>query len=220
MSIRTSIKGVCVVLLPTIMGACGFVFTHGPPKGHEQLDSFSCTESNLGPFIDIMWASTNIIGALVVASDREAYNNRSLFNNANRAIKTSVVWAMFSGAAAATGFRKTKRCRDARRALAIRQAELRDVGGKTPAGSSVVQVVLVSPSADTLAIGEPVQLVATAHGPDGETMPRMFQWSSSNAAIASVHSGLVTAHATGTVVIAAKSDSVVGIASIVVLPPN
>ena len=45
----------------------------------------------------------------------------------------------------------------------------------------------------------------------------MFVWSSSNDAIASVNNaGLVTAHATGAVVIAANTDNVVGTANIVV----
>ncbi len=220
MSIRASTKVVCVALLPTIMCGCGFALTHGPPAGHEQRDHFSCTEGYTGPILDVVWASTNVIAALVIASDREAYNDRSFFNNADRAIKTSVVWAVFSSAAATTGFLKTKRCRAALRGLAARQAQLRNVGREPPTGSAFVEAVVVSPPVDTLEIGEQLQLVATAHSSDGGTTPRMFHWSSSNDAIASVNSGLVSAHTGGAVVIAANTDNVVGTANIVVLPKN
>jgi len=50
---------------------------------------------------------------------------------------------------------------------------------------------------------------------------RPFLWSSSNDAIASVsNAGLVTAHAAGTVVIAANAGNVVGTARIVVTAPR
>ena len=35
-----------LALLPMATG-CGFVFSHAPPEGHEQLDYFTCTE-NIG----------------------------------------------------------------------------------------------------------------------------------------------------------------------------
>jgi hypothetical protein len=81
--------------------------------------------------------------------------------------------------------------------------------------NSVARVVVL-PSLRTLSVGEEVQLGATAIGTQGETVQTMFRWSSSNDAIASVNSGLVTAHADGEVVIAANADNVVGTATIVV----
>jgi len=77
---------------------------------------------------------------------------------------------------------------------------------------------MVTPPEDTLAVGQRVQLFASAHSSSGTAVPnRDFMWSSSNDAIASVsNAGLVTAHAAGTVVIAANTGNVVGTARIMV----
>jgi uncharacterized protein YjdB len=86
----------------------------------------------------------------------------------------------------------------------------------------VVQTVVLAPAADTLAVGAQLQLVATARGSSGaEILNREFAWSSSNDAIASVSTaGLVTAHAPGTVVIAANTSNVVGTATLLVPVPR
>ncbi len=85
-----------------------------------------------------------------------------------------------------------------------------------------MQAVVVRPADSRLAVGEQRQLSAMAHASSGALMPdRPFLWSSSNDAIASVsNAGLVTAHAAGTVVIAANAGNVVGMASIVVTAPR
>jgi uncharacterized protein YjdB len=81
-------------------------------------------------------------------------------------------------------------------------------------------MVEITPRADTLRAGDSIQLVAKAlDGSGGYYINKIFRWSSSNDAIASVsNSGLVTAHAPGTVVIAANADNVVGTANMVVSP--
>ena len=86
------------------------------------------------------------------------------------------------------------------------------------ADSARVMSVVITPAADTLAVGAQRQLVAVAHSSSGATLAdRMFTWSSSNDAIASVsNAGLVTAHAPGSVVIAANTNNVVGTAAILV----
>ena len=169
-------------LVPAATGACGFIFSHAPPAGHEQMDYFTCTESNAAPIIDVI----DVIWAFVIQSDIP--------------IASRLVFAGLSGVAAGVGFSKSRECRAAKRALAQRLSARRD----PRAVEAVVQTVVISPATDTLAIGERVQLVATAHSSNGAIVAnRMFVWSSSNDAIASVNNaGLVTAHATGAVVIA------------------
>jgi len=216
-NIRTSIKVTCVALLPAMMGGCGFVFTHGPPANHEQLDYISCTESNAGPILDVVYGSLNLLGSIAVATD-QSYTQEQ----ANQIIAGGVVWAGFSTVAAITGFGKTKRCKAARQQLAARQAQLRDVGREPTAGGMVVQAVVVGPSEATLGIGEQIQLVATAMNSSGSAISdKAFTWSSSNNAVASVsRAGLVTAHATGSVTIAANTENVTGTARIVVSSRN
>ena len=198
-----------LALMPMTTG-CGFLFSHAPPEGHEQLDYFTCTDNNAGPIIDVIWGSLMAINAIVAAAEPDYYGEGA-----------SVIylsWAILSGAAASSGFNKSKKCRAAKRALAARQTQDRVQGREPPPAELVVQAVVLNPPADTLRVGERVQLTATAYSSGGVAIPnRPFRWSSSNDAIASVNNaGLVTAHAGGTVVIAANTDNNVGTANIVV----
>jgi uncharacterized protein YjdB len=191
-------------------GACGFIFSHAPPEGHEEMDYFTCTDNNAGPIIDVIWASLNVLGALVAAGDPDAYENSS------QIIAVGLSWGVLSGAAAGVGFNKTKKCKAAKRAQAQRQGQ--GAREDTRAGDTVVQAVVVSPDAATLTVGQRIQLVATALNSSGGSVPnKMFTWSSSNDAIASVNNaGQVTAHAVGSVVIAANTDNIVGTTNVVV----
>lgn len=201
--------------LSLTQAACGFLFSHGPPTGHEQMDYFSCTEGNAGPIIDVIWASLNVLTALTIAVDPDS---DFYYGDPNAAIASSLLWTVFSSAAAGVGFNKSKRCRAAKRQWADRQALNR---AQMPQPRLVaVQAVVIRPHADTLAVGDRVQLVATAHASSGETLPgTRFSWSSSNQAVAAVNAaGLVTATAPGTTVVSATSDDVSGTATIVVIP--
>ena len=198
-----------LALMPFTAG-CGFLFSHAPPEDHEQLDYFTCTESNAGPIIDVIWGSLNVLAGLAAASDPEFYGEG--------AAVAYLSWGVLSAAAAGVGFNKSKKCKAAKRALAARQTQGRVERRDPPPADLVVQAVVLNPPADTLRVGERVQLTATAHSSGGVALPnKPFRWSSSNDAIASVNNaGLVTAHASGTVVIAANTDNVVGTANIVV----
>jgi uncharacterized protein YjdB len=174
------------------------------------MESFQCTESNAGPALDIVWASLNVLGALGVAADPNAYEN------SGQIVVVGLAWGVFSSFSAASGFNKSKQCRQALQQLAERNAQRR--AGLAALPIDLPSAVVVSPSDDTLAIGGQRQLVANAHSSSGTVIPnRGFMWSSSNDAIASVSTaGLVTAHAAGTVVIAANTGNVVGTARITV----
>ena len=95
---------------------CGFVFTHGPPQGHEQMDYFTCTESNTGPILDIVWGVGNVVGGIIAKSNPDDYDNSDL------TLAAGLAWGAISGTSAAVGFNKTSKCRDAKQALAQRQA--------------------------------------------------------------------------------------------------
>lgn len=200
-----------LVLLSSIVilgNGCGFVFTSGPPQGHEQMDYFTCTESNVGPALDGVWAGLNLAGAIIIASDQDAYIDPG------PAIAGGILWGVFSTAAMIVGTNKTKKCREAKRLLAQRQGS-----GVVPtpqsADATVVSVV-IRPTQSVLDVDDELQLSATAYNSSGVVVPgAAFVWSSSNDAIASVSSsGLVSAHAAGNVVIAARTANVVGTARI------
>lgn len=201
-----------VGLLSIGSNACGFIFSHGPPDGYEQMTSFDCTTENTGPILDLVWGGLNVAGALAAAS------NPGQYQNSGQIVTVGLAWGVVSAAAAGTGFSKSSRCRAAKLQLAQRQ------GGVVPRsgplyGDSIVQAVAIQPPVDTVAVGEQVQLVAAAHNSSGSVVPnQLFTWSSSNDAIASVGlAGLVSTHATGTVIIAARTAGIVGVVTVVVV---
>jgi uncharacterized protein YjdB len=204
----------CLPLLAAASG-CGFAFTHGPPTGYEQLEYIPCTDNDAGPVLDLVWGGLNVLGAIIVASSPDQYDSPDL------TIASGFGWGVFSSFSAASGFKKVSACKRARQALAQRQAA-RGMMPVTISDSGRVAAVVISPAADTLAVGAQRQLVAVAHSSSGATVTnRMFAWSSSNDAIASVNNaGLVTAHAAGSVVIAANTNNVVGTATILVTGPR
>lgn len=98
------------------LSGCGFVFVNGPPAGHENMNYFSCTESNAGPILDGVWGGLNLAGALTAASDPDAYVD------SGQIIAGGLLWTGVSTAAAIVGSNKTSDCREAKQALAERQA--------------------------------------------------------------------------------------------------
>ncbi|HXE83382.1 MAG TPA: Ig-like domain-containing protein [Gemmatimonadales bacterium] len=206
-----------VGLLSLLLSGCGFLISKGPPTGHEQMLSFSCTESNAGPTLDIVWAALNVLGAAAAASQPDAYDN------AGQIVAVGIGWGVVSSFSAASGYKKSKECRQALQQLAQRNAERTGaVSGIVVPDNGTVVAVVVSPSDDTLAVGAQLQLVAEAHGSSGAVIVnRPFTWSSSNDAVASVsNAGLVSAHAAGAVVIAANTNNVVGTVRVVVITPR
>jgi hypothetical protein len=107
----------------------------------------------------------------------------------------------------------------------ITVASMADPSARDEARITVVQAavaaVRVAPAADTLSVGDDLQLAATLlDARDNELSGREITWSSANEAVATVNAaGLVTATGSGTVVITATSEGVGGAAEISVSAP-
>jgi hypothetical protein len=113
--------------VPLAAGGCGFVITNGPPQGHEQLTDFECTESNLGPTLDIAWAAFQPVSAMsVLGEDVDWSGFGKTEENAGTAFGVAITWAALSTASGIVGLKKTSRCREAKRRLAQRQLLERD----------------------------------------------------------------------------------------------
>jgi hypothetical protein len=196
-----------------LFAGCGVLFTHGPPTGHEQMDSFRCTQHDAGSVLDAFGGGA----AVLVAASAAA--NPDWHDNAGRIVAVGLAWGVVSAFSAANGLKKVKRCQAAHRQLAIRHGQH---PADLPPEGPFVQAVVVSPADTRLAVGEQRQLSAMAYKSSGTLMPDLpFLWSSSNDAIASVSgAGLVTAHAAGRVVITANAGNVVATARIVVTAPR
>ena len=89
--------------------------------------------------------------------------------------------------------------------------QVQDTSGAAPAS------VTVTPSADTLAVGETLQLAATVLDSSGNVLSTSVSWSSSNSAVATVDgTGLVTTSSTGTAEISATADGASGTSTLTV----
>ena len=95
------------------------------------------------------------------------------------------------------------------------------------AGSAVVTVmqpvasVEVSPSAETIGLGSTLQMIAEAFDENGNAVAGAeFSWASSDEAVATVASGLVTGVAVGVTTITARAGSTQGTAEITVENPD
>lgn len=91
-------------------------------------------------------------------------------------------------------------------------------GGSDPTGpAAVTSVSVTTPNSTLTAIGETVQLSATAKSAKGgEIRSIPFAWSSSNSAVASVSGGAVTAVGNGSATISAASGTITGTVQITV----
>jgi hypothetical protein len=116
-----------VALIATASSGCSYLFVKGPPTGHENLPYFTCTESNLVPALDAIWAGLNGLGAARAASAEDG-----TYVNQDEAMLVGTMWLVVSGLSSHSGFRKTKSCR-----TAVQQLTLRLQTGARSAGPSV-----------------------------------------------------------------------------------
>lgn len=193
---------------------CSLLFTTPPPQNYQELNSFTCTESEAAPILDVVSAGLNLMSAVLIAQDKEAYED------ADRAIAVSLVWTAVTAGSATYGFNNAKKCREARELAGNRTPQV--LPGAIPSVATAdPALVEITPAVDTLQVGTRTQLQASSRESSGALLPgRSYTWSSSNDAIASVNAaGTVYANAAGSVVIAARTGSVVGTATIVVVAP-
>ncbi len=208
--------------LPMAAGGCGLLLTHGPPEGHERLDHFTCTESNVGPILDLAyWGGGGLLTLFLGTAESSGGMEDIAAPSAALSAAAGLSSIVVSVASASAGFKKTRQCRAALQQLAERRARgLLGGATATRAAQSLVRTVVLSPWTDTLAVGQRAVLIPFAYDADGAAIPNAtFVWSSSNDAVASVSgAGIVTARGMGTAVIAARAGNAVGTARIVVLP--
>jgi hypothetical protein len=113
---------ILLVSLPMAVCGCGFALVRGPPAGYQQVQQFSCTESDLGPILDVIAAAGGLVTIAVSQGDYYYYAQDEM-------IAGGAAAAAVYGASAVVGFLRTKRCRAARRQL---EERLRSVGEVRP----------------------------------------------------------------------------------------
>jgi hypothetical protein len=110
------------------MSGCSYLFVKGPPTGHDVLPYFTCTESNVVPTLDAIWAGLNGFGAARAASAEDG-----TYVNQDEAILIGTMWLVVSGLSSHSGFRKTRSCRTAVQQLTQRlRTDAREAAGRVP----------------------------------------------------------------------------------------
>lgn len=217
-------RAAMTLMLALTLEACGVALTHGPPYGHEQLTHFNCTDSTIGPILDIVVGTVvSVRNAALAFKEEDSYQDTS---NSEQLLIGAAVSAIVMGVSSAIGFDKVAKCHAAKQRLAARQAQPSAPAGAAPGTASVaatVDSVVVRPTDATLGVGDTLRLAATAYGA-GRALPlgaSDFVWASSNDAIAAVsNEGLVRVHAPGTAVVTAAVNHAIGKVWVIVGSPR
>jgi hypothetical protein len=100
--------GVCL-----LMGGCSFLFSQGPPDGHEKLRHFDCVSSEAAPAADLVGAALLGISTAAMADTPDV----------STATPVSFgVWAALHAVSAVYGFATASKCDSAKQQLAARLA--------------------------------------------------------------------------------------------------
>lgn len=96
---------------------CSFVLVQGPPRGHEQMTSFSCTRGNAVPLVDAAVAGTGLFvgGTLMAAGHANEWV--AAYGVVGAGL---VVEGLVFGVSSLVGFHRTAHCREALRAARAR----------------------------------------------------------------------------------------------------
>jgi hypothetical protein len=95
-----------VFLLSLSLGGCSLVFVNGPPRGHQDVESFECTENWAVPVLDAAAGGAWLVYAV------QAHGYRNASEESVRAWRLG--YATIAGVSAAIGFNRVSKCRAAR----------------------------------------------------------------------------------------------------------
>jgi hypothetical protein len=112
------------VLFTVMLSGCSFVLVSGPPSNHQQLPSFECTTSRLGPGLDTVWTvlqTLNFVTTLSRTSQEwdDVYGGNPPFSRST-ALPLYAGLAALGAAGMYFGFSRTSECRSAKSALNAR----------------------------------------------------------------------------------------------------
>jgi hypothetical protein len=109
------------VLFTVLLSGCSFVLVSGPPSNHQQLPSFECTTSRLGPGLDTVWTVLQTLNFVTTLARTEQEWNDQFTGEPPFARSTALpLYAVMAGLGAAGmyyGFSRTGQCRSAKAEL-------------------------------------------------------------------------------------------------------
>ena len=92
--------------LLALLPACSFLNVRGPPPGHEQRETFTCTSSRQAPIFDVAW--TLFLGGLTV---NRALDEGNEWGDRVAITTQSGLLALIAASGAIYGFIRTQECR-------------------------------------------------------------------------------------------------------------
>jgi hypothetical protein len=104
------------VIMALFSAGCSLGFVAGPPPQHAQVASFTCSDSNLAPILDSVFAgltATISLGAASTTDEKWAMDNANLGSRTTAAIVYGG-FAALTGASAYYGYHTVHACREAR----------------------------------------------------------------------------------------------------------
>ena len=119
---RSWLRVPAVASLALTVAGCSYFMVDGPPKNHQSLESFECTEHSQAPTIDALIAA---VGA--VAFVNAMYGDSEEGPRAYAGYAGAVVLPV-AGVSSILGFRRVSKCKRAKRELRERLGE---VGSRT-----------------------------------------------------------------------------------------
>jgi hypothetical protein len=129
---RSTVRVGFPILVILATTGCSFAFVRGPPRGHEEMAEFTCTESKIIPNIDVAGAGLLVLAGAVFlvagAQDEDPDANGWNFISSEEVTRWGAVSLGLSvpiGASAFVGNRRVNDCRDAKRALQERRSGAR-----------------------------------------------------------------------------------------------
>jgi hypothetical protein len=99
-----------LALVVSLCGGCSFLFVHGPPANHKQLQYFDCSTSNVAPVLDTIFGASAAVNVVGAAADSREFSN---LGSQKTTIAIAAGEAALFVASAAYGYMKTSDCRAA-----------------------------------------------------------------------------------------------------------
>lgn len=122
-----------ICLLPSLSG-CALLFVQGPPKNHQELNSFECTESRLAPVLDLIMAG----GYFLAAGQQQDYYGGGPGYGGAQDNTPNILGALLYGVSGAVGMGRVNACRRAKQELLDRLSARAEAAQAAPAAAPIL----------------------------------------------------------------------------------
>lgn len=163
------------VLFTVLLSGCSFALVSGPPSNHQQLPSFDCTTSRLGPGLDTVWTLLQALNFATALSKTSTEWDDQFAGNPPFSRTTALpLYAVLGGLGAAGmyyGFSRTGECRQAKSELNARMTQPGGMGPIPGAWPPPGQQPAPQPGGTWPPAGQPAPQQGGTWPPAGQSAP-------------------------------------------------